>query len=77
MLLASGNSAELTGIIGVTIMFMPTLVVVTGFIAKMNRDINKNVEDINKNIKLQQDMLGDLSNIYNVVNEKISLLCYR
>lgn len=74
MLLASGNSAELTGIIGVTIMFMPTLVVVTGFIAKMNRDINKNVEDINKNIKLQQDMLGDLSNIYNVVNEKSNCL---
>ncbi len=65
-----GNSAELSGILGTTIMFLPTLVIVTQFISKMNKDINKNVEELNENSKIQQKMLIDLSNVYNVVKEK-------
>ncbi len=51
-------------------MFLPTLVIVTQFISKMNKDINKNVEELNENSKIQQKMLIDLSNVYNVVKEK-------
>jgi len=65
-----GNSAELSGILGTTIMFLPTLVIVTQFISKMNKDINKNVEELNENSKIQQKMLIDLSNVYTVVKEK-------
>jgi methyl-accepting chemotaxis protein len=65
-----GNGAELSGIIGSTLMFLPTLVVVTKFISKMNEDINKNIEEINENGNIQQKMLIDLSNVYTVVKEK-------
>lgn len=65
-----GNGAELTGILGATIMFFPTIVIATKFIAKMNEDMDRNVEEINKNSKVQQNMLIDLSNVYDVVKEK-------
>lgn len=65
-----GNSAELTGILGATIMFFPTIIIATKFIAKMNEDMDRNVEEINKNSKVQQNMLIDLSNVYDVVKEK-------
>jgi len=65
-----GNSAELSGILGTTIMFLPTLVIVTQFISKMNKNINENVEELNENSKIQEKMLIDLSNVYTVVKEK-------
>lgn len=65
-----GNGAELAGILGATIMFFPTIVIATKFIEKMNEDMSRNVEEINKNSKIQQNMLIDLSNVYDVVKEK-------
>ena len=65
-----GNGAELTGILGATTMFFPTIVIATKFIAKMNEDMNRNVEELNENSKVQQNMLIDLSNVYDVVKEK-------
>jgi len=69
-----GNGAELSGILGSTIMFLPTLVIVTRFISKMNKNINKNVEELRESSEIQQKMLIDLSNVYNVVKEKSNKL---